>query len=54
MQKIMFNNHYGLEDAVLAGTKTRTSRIVDANHKCEDIREFDSIVTGKQIGRAHV
>ena len=27
MKKIIFNNHYGLEDAVLAGTKTRTSRI---------------------------
>lgn len=28
MKKIMFDNHYGLEDAVLNGTKTMTRRIV--------------------------
>jgi hypothetical protein len=44
MKNIMFNNHYGLENAVLAGTKTRTSRMVDARHKYGDIREFDSHV----------
>lgn len=28
MKKIMFDNHYGLEDAVLNGTKTMTRRII--------------------------
>lgn len=28
MKKIMFDNHYGLEDAVLNGTKTMTRRLI--------------------------
>lgn len=32
MKKIMFDNHYGLEDAVLNGTKTTREDLSVANY----------------------
>lgn len=38
MQKIMFNDRYGLTDAVIEGQKTNTRRIVSPNQRYEEIR----------------
>lgn len=38
MQKIMFNDRYGLTDAVIEGRKTNTRRIVSPNQRYEEIR----------------
>ena len=38
MKKIMFDNHYGLEDAVLNGTKTMTRRIIKG--RFEDVKAY--------------
>lgn len=41
MQKIMFNDKYGLTDAVLAKRKTQTRRIITNKEMLEIIRNFD-------------
>lgn len=38
MKKIMFSERYGLEQAVLAGTKTMTRRIINGNF--EDVKAY--------------
>lgn len=38
MQKIVFNDRYGLTDAVIEGQKTNTRRIVSPNQRYEEIR----------------
>lgn len=38
MKKIMFSERYGLEQAVLAGTKTMTRRIIKGNF--EDVKAY--------------
>ena len=38
MQKIVFNDRYGLTDAVIEGRKTNTRRIVSPNQRYEEIR----------------
>lgn len=38
MKKIMFDNHFGLEDAVLNGTKTMTRRIIKG--RFEDVKAY--------------
>lgn len=46
MKKIMFDNHYGLENAVLNGTKTMTRRAIkDTNLK--DGGSFSIVVDKK-------
>lgn len=42
MQKIMFNDKYGLTDAVLAKRKTQTRRIITNKEMLEIIKKFDS------------
>lgn len=42
MQKIMFNDKYGLTDAVLAKRKTQTRRIITNKDMLEIIKKFDS------------
>lgn len=42
MQKIMFNDKYGLTDAVLAKRKTQTRRIITHKEMLEIIKKFDS------------
>lgn len=41
MQKIMFNDKYGLTDAVLAKRKTQTRRIITNKEMLEIIKKFD-------------
>lgn len=40
MKKIMFDNHYGLEDAVLNGTKTMTRRIIKCPKKFMGVEDL--------------
>lgn len=42
MQKIMFNDKYGLTDAVLAKRKTQTRRIITHKEMLEIIKKLDS------------
>lgn len=42
MQKIMFNDKYGLTQAVLDGRKTQTRRIITNKEMLEIIKKFDS------------
>lgn len=42
MQKIMFNDKYGLTDAVLAKRKTQTRRIITNKEMLEIIKKLDS------------
>lgn len=42
MQKIMFNDKYGLTDAVLAKRKTQTRRIITNKEMLEIIKRFDT------------
>ena len=42
MQKIMFNDKYGLTQAVLAKRKTQTRRIITNKEMLEIIKKFDS------------
>lgn len=42
MKKIMFNDKYGLTDAVLAKRKTQTRRIITNKEMLEIIKKFDS------------
>lgn len=42
MQKIMFNDKYGLTEAVLAKRKTQTRRIINNKEMLEFIRKFNS------------
>lgn len=42
MQKIMFNDKYGLTDVVLAKRKTQTRRIITNKEMLEIIKKFDS------------
>lgn len=42
MQKIMFNDKYGLTEAVLAKRKTQTRRIITKKEMLEIIKKYDS------------
>lgn len=43
MQKIMFNDKYGLTDAVLAKRKTQTRRIITNKEMLKVIKKFDTL-----------
>lgn len=43
MQKIMFNDKYGLTDAVLAKRKTQTRRIITNKDMLKVIKKFDTL-----------
>ena len=53
MKKIMFSEHYGLEQAVLAGTKTQTRRIIpidlynQTDWKAVAEGDFEAVVDGE-------
>lgn len=43
MQKIIFNDKYGLTDAVLAKRKTQTRRIITNKEMLKVIKKFDTL-----------